>query len=76
MIAKDAQWSYHYALYVLKAAWPEGEAAIATKSAVAYHYAKEVLEAPFPLGEKVIAKDGVYYKQYRMLFTRPAFFTY
>ena len=55
MNAKEA---YEYALNVLQAPFPEGEAAIATDAAYSYCYARYVLKAPFKLGEKVIAESS------------------
>jgi hypothetical protein len=76
VIAKNAEWSYLHSLHNLKAAFPEGEAVISTSAKWSYHYAKDILQAPFPLGEKAIAKDVGYYKLYKSLFPKPAFFTY
>ena len=53
MNAKEA---YDHAYIVLKAAWPEGEATIATDGSYSFYYARDVLQAPFLLGEKAIAE--------------------
>ena len=46
-IAKDPFQSFKYARDILKAAFPEGEAAIATSFNLSYAYALYVLNAPF-----------------------------
>ena len=57
-VDRDAIQSYRYALLVLKAPFPEGEAVIATSAEWSYKYALDILKAPFPLGEAVIAKSA------------------
>jgi len=48
--------SYVYAIYVLKAPFPLGEAAIATSSQYSFHYAKYI-KGRFILGEPAIAQS-------------------
>ena len=57
---KTAEEAVEYAVKVLKAPFPEGEALIATSVDNAHRYAEGVLQAPFPLGEAVIATDAEY----------------
>ena len=77
-IAKDAEKSYRYAANILKAPFPEGEAAIATDALNSYCYAIGVLRKPFPEGEAAITTSGLK-EGYQKLFPfrlRPAFFVY
>ena len=60
-IAEDA---LNYAVDVLSAPFPEGEALIATDAHWSYNYAKVILKAPFSLGEPAIAKDAIYSYKY------------
>ena len=61
---KTPEDAYYYALNVLKAPFPEGEALIATDAHWSYNYAKVILKAPFSLGEPAIAKDAIYSYKY------------
>jgi len=60
----NAKESYKHAFNVLKAPFPEGEAAIATSASYSFYYALNVLKSPFQLGEKTIAKDSEYSHRY------------
>ena len=53
-IAKDPEYAYLYACYVIRGRWPEGEKAIATDGKQAFNYAKDVLKGRFKAGEKAI----------------------
>jgi len=57
-VAKDPEFAFAYAYYVLNGRFPLGEPAIAKSSKYACYYARYVLEKPFPLGEPAIAKDA------------------
>ena len=63
-IAKSTQYSYYYALDVLKGPFPTGEEAIAKNAGYAYDYAKDALKGPFPAGEAAIAKDEYFASLY------------
>ena len=63
-IAKDPQYAYRYAYFVLEKSFPAGEAAIAKDPYYAYRYASDVLKKPFPAGEAAIAKDPRYARLY------------
>jgi hypothetical protein len=56
-IAKNAKYSYMYAVYILKGPFKAGEAAITTSAHYSYIYAKEVLNGPFKAGEASIASS-------------------
>jgi hypothetical protein len=60
VVAKDPNYAYEYARFVLKSPFPLGEPIIAKHPVYAYHYARDVLKGPFPLGEPIIAKHTVY----------------
>jgi hypothetical protein len=53
-----AEFSYHYALDVIKAPFPKGEHAIAQSPVFSYLYALRILKAPFPKGEHAIAQSS------------------
>ena len=55
-IAKDPQYAYRYAYFVLEKSFPAGEAAIAKDPYYAYRYASDVLKKGFYLNGKLIAK--------------------
>jgi hypothetical protein len=59
-LAKDPEFAYDYATYVLEGPFPLGEPAIAKHAGYAYQYARYILKGPFPLGEPAIAKEPVY----------------
>ena len=61
-IAKSAEWSYLYALSVLKRKpFPLGEPAISTSARYSYCYARYCLKGkPFPAGEPVMATSAEY----------------
>ena len=59
-IAKEPNYSYLYAYYVIKGRFELGEPAIAKDAQLSYWYAANVLKGPFPLGEPVITKDAQY----------------
>ena len=65
-IAKDPEYAYFYAYYILKKPWPKGEDAIAKYPEYAYSYAKYVLKKPFPKGEDAIAKDSYFAYEYAL----------
>ena len=57
-IAKDAYYSYQYAIDILQSKpFKLGEPAIAKNTEESYYYAKHILKGEFPLGEPAIAKD-------------------
>jgi hypothetical protein len=56
--------AYHYARYVLKGRFAEGEPAIAQDARWSYRYARYVLKGRFAEGESAIAQDAVYSKAY------------
>jgi lambda repressor-like predicted transcriptional regulator len=58
IIAKDAQYSFNYARYVLHGPFPKGEDTIAQDAFYSCSYAAEVLKGPFPKGEDTIARDA------------------
>ena len=64
IIAKNAEYSYWYAIEVLDDRFELGEKAIAKDSYYSYRYAKIILNGPFKLGELVIAKSTEYSKKY------------
>jgi len=61
---KTAEEAVDYAVDVLKAPFPEGEALIATDAYYSYAYADCVLKASFPLGEAAIATNAQYSYEY------------
>ena len=65
-VAKDAEYSFHYAADVLKKSFPLGEPTIAKDAGYSCLYAVEVLKGPFPLGEPIIATDTEYSLFYAM----------
>ena len=64
IIAKNAEYSFLYAIEVLDDRFELGEKAIAKDYYLAYRYAKLILNGPFNLGEPVIAKNEFYSKTY------------
>ena len=64
IIAKNAEYSFWYAIEVLDDRFELGEKAIAKNYYLAYRYAKLILNGPFKLGEPVIAKNEFYSKTY------------
>ena len=64
IIAKNAEYSFWYAIEVLDDRFELGEKAIAKDYYLAYRYAKLILNGPFKLGEPVIAKNEFYSKTY------------
>jgi hypothetical protein len=56
-IAKDTEYAYWYAKYVIEGRFPEGEAAIAKDTEYVYLYAEDVIKGRWPEGEAAIAKD-------------------
>ena len=64
IIAKNAEYSFLYAIEVLDDRFELGEKAIAKDYYLAYRYAKLILNGPFNLGEPVIAKNEFYSKKY------------
>ena len=60
ILAKDAQYSYCYAHYVLLKPFPLGENAISKSAKYSYLYAKYVLKGRFELGEAEISTDAGY----------------
>jgi hypothetical protein len=69
-IAKDAEYSYLYAIEVLKGPFKAGEAVIATNALFSYFYAMHVLKGPFKAGEAAIAKDAEYSHKYAQVFLK------
>jgi hypothetical protein len=59
-IAKSTEYSYLYAMDVLKGRFPLGEPAIAKSAKYSYWYARDILKGKFPLGEPAIAKSAKY----------------
>lgn len=58
IIAKDAEYSYYYAKFVLKDRFILGEYAISQNSYYSYLYAEYVLNGQFEMGEEAIARDA------------------
>ena len=48
VVARDPQWAYRHALYVIRGPWPAGEPAIAQHPEWAYYYARDVIGGPWP----------------------------
>ena len=71
-IAKNARYSYHYSLDIIKTPFPRGEAAIAKSAEFSFAYARDVLKAPFALGEAAISKCPLTLKRYVALFPKRA----
>ena len=69
-IAKDAYYSYQYAIDILEGPFNLGEPAIAKNTEESYYYAKHILKGEFPLGEPAIAKDMDFSYEYTMLINR------
>ena len=63
-IAKDAYYSYQYAIDILEGPFKLGEPEIAKNTHYSYEYAYFVLNGRFELGEKAIAKNAEYSKDY------------
>ena len=64
IIAKNAEYSFWYAIEVLDDRFELGEKAIAKDYYFAYRYAKLILNGPFKLGEPAIAKNSYYSYSY------------
>ena len=60
IIATDADFSYEYAIDVLKGRFELGETTISTNAYYSYHYAKYILKGRFELGEQIIATNTHY----------------
>ena len=65
VIAKDPEYSYQYANFVLKDRFPLGEPTIAKSPMYSLLYANYVLKDRFKLGEPAIMKDNYYAIQYQ-----------
>ena len=63
-VAKDPQWAYKYARFVIKGRFPEGEATIATDPGRAYEYADYVINGRFPEAEAAIATSPTWAYHY------------
>ena len=59
-VAKSAEYSYLYAVKVLKTRFEAGEKAMATDAWVSYRYAREVLKKRFEAGGKAVATNAEY----------------
>jgi len=59
-IIKNAQYSYYYALYVIKGKWELAEPTISKNAYYSYHYAKHIIKGKWELGEPIISKDAFY----------------
>ena len=67
IFAKDAEYAYRYAYFVLNGPFRAGEAAIAKDPELAVNYAINILKGPFKAGEAAIAKDpegAEYYQEF------------
>ena len=65
IIAKDAKYSYRYAVYILNhKPFKLGEPAIAKDAFYAIRYAQNILKGPFKLGEPAIAEHAEYAYNY------------
>ena len=61
IIAKDAKYSYYYALDILRRKRFElGELAISKNPMYSFQYAQDVLNGEFKLGEKIISTNAHY----------------
>jgi len=60
VIALDPDYSYLYALNLIKDRWEEGEKIIATDPPCSYIYARDVIKGTFEDGEKSISSDPYY----------------
>ena len=63
-IAKYKQYSYNYALRIIKKPFPKGEDAIAKDAWLSLNYARNVLKGPFPKGEEAI-KNSEFWDRYQ-----------
>jgi len=59
-ISKNAEYSYLYAINVLKGRFEMGEKAISKDAEYSYCYARDVLEGRFEMGEKAISNSAEY----------------
>ena len=66
VLAKNSEYAYRYAQYILKKPWSKGEDVIAKDAEYAYYYAHDVLKMPWPKGEATIAKDSQYAYYYAL----------
>lgn len=64
LISKNSEYSYYYALEILKGRFELGENAISKDSEYSLFYAKEALGERFRLGEKAIIEDTVWFEIY------------
>ena len=68
IIAKNARYSYRYAVYILNhKPFKPGEPAIAKNAFYAMRYIKNILKERFKLSEPAIAKDAYYSYEYARL---------
>jgi hypothetical protein len=74
IIAKDAYYSYQYAIDILEGPFNLGEPAIAKNPYYSFNYAKHILKGEFPLGEPEIAKDAYYSKEYTNVVLKKDFY--
>jgi hypothetical protein len=74
IIAKDAYYSYQYAIDILEGPFNLGEPAIAKNPYYSFNYAKHILKGEFPLGEPAIAKDAYYSKEYTNVVLKKDFY--
>lgn len=65
-ISKNAQYSYIYAVDILKGRFKLGEKAISKNAEHSYLYALDILKGRFKLGEKVISKNAYYSNLYKL----------
>ena len=62
--AKDPEFAYYYAKYVIEGRFPAGEKAMASHPFFAYYYAEEFIGDRWPEGEKAIARHSGYARDY------------
>jgi len=59
-ISKDAEYSYLYAINIIKGRWELGEAIISKDAYFSYYYAINIIKDRFILAEPTISKDAEY----------------
>jgi len=54
IIANDPDYSYYYALHIIKGRFIEGERSITTDLICSYRYARDILKRRWKRGEKIL----------------------
>jgi len=68
VIAKDPEYAYYYAYYILKRRWPEAEPYIMKDPKYAYLYAHLLVNGRWPEAERYIMKNQKYWDGYKESF--------